>query len=523
MKNLEKRIWISQTHTIGQWINESIKTHSKKTAIVDGRTRITYADLGIQINHYSSYFFQRGIRKGHKVVVQLNNTKEYVFSVLALIQIGAIPVLANYVLRDKEITGIIERSAAIAYVYPEEALGFSYKNMAERVKKRNGQLLFVTSVSEIEMSSFNDRKITLATSKLTDIAVLMLSGGTTGIPKIVPLSHEMIYWHIKCYIDKFGFDEDSVYLGILPFTHKFAFYSPGLLNSLFVGGTVVMCKTGSYDEIFPLIEREKVTITGIVPSLARMWLEVLSWDNSFNLSSLKRIVIGGALVEKELIKDMVKQFPCDIHIGYGATEGIIMYNVFNRNSSRINNGYKYLISGYEDVKIVDSEEKTVEIGQPGEIVIKGPYTIKEYFNVDDNTGEKFTHDGFYRTGDKAIFNQSGEYEIIGRIVDQINRVGEKINPQEIESYLCECVGVKEAVVVGVKDELLGERICAFVIPDKMKEITNGAELKRDLEAKGIARYKLPDQILLTDSFPVTPINKIDKERLRNLASMQKGR
>lgn len=347
--------------------------------------------------------------------------------------------------------------------------------------------------------------------------------GTTGIPKIVPLSHEMIYWHIKCYIDKFGFDEDSVYLGILPFTHKFAFYSPGLLNSLFVGGTVVMCKTGSYDEIFPLIEREKVTITGIVPSLARMWLEVLSWDNSFNLSSLKRIVIGGALVEKELIKDMVKQFPCDIHIGYGATEGIIMYNVFNRNSSRINNGYKYLISGYEDVKIVDSEEKTVEIGQPGEIVIKGPYTIKEYFNVDDNTGEKFTHDGFYRTGDKAIFNQSGEYEIIGRIVDQINRVGEKINPQEIESYLCECVGVKEAVVVGVKDELLGERICAFVIPDKMKEITNGAELKRDLEAKGIARYKLPDQILLTDSFPVTPINKIDKERLRNLASMQKGR
>lgn len=308
MKNLEKRIWISKKYTIGQWINESIKTHSKKTAIVDGRTRITYADLGIQINHYSSYFFQRGIRKGHKVVVQLNNTKEYVFSVLALIQIGAIPVLANYVLRDKEITGIIERSAAIAYVYPEEALGFSYKNMAERVKKRNGQLLFVTSVSEIEMSSFNDRKITLATSKLTDIAVLMLSGGTTGIPKIVPLSHEMIYWHIKCYIDKFGFDEDSVYLGILPFTHKFAFYSPGLLNSLFVGGTVVMCKTGSYDEIFPLIEREKVTITGIVPSLARMWLEVLSWDNSFNLSSLKRIVIGGALVEKELIKDMISAY-----------------------------------------------------------------------------------------------------------------------------------------------------------------------------------------------------------------------
>ena len=164
MKNLEKRIWISKKYTIGQWINESIKTHSKKTAIVDGRTRITYADLGIQINHYSSYFFQRGIRKGHKVVVQLNNTKEYVFSVLALIQIGAIPVLANYVLRDKEITGIIERSAAIAYVYPEEALGFSYKNMAERVKKRNGQLLFVTSVSEIEMSSFNDRKITLAST-----------------------------------------------------------------------------------------------------------------------------------------------------------------------------------------------------------------------------------------------------------------------------------------------------------------------------------------------------------------------
>ena len=101
--------------------------------------------------------------------------------------------------------------------------------------------------------------------------------------------------------------------------------------------------------------------------------------------------------------------------------------------------------------------------------------------------------------------------------------GEKINPQEIENYLCECAGVKEAVVVGVKDELLGERICAFVIPDKMKQITDGAELKKNLEVKGIARYKLPDQILLIDSFPVTPVNKIDKAMLRNLASKQKGR
>ena len=294
MKNLEKRIWISQTHTIGQWINESIKNHSKKTAIVDGRTHITYTDLGIQVNHYSSYFLQKGIRKGNKVVIQLNNTKEYVFSILALIQIGAIPVLTNYALRDKEVTGIIERSEAIAYVYSKEILGYSYKSMAERIKKRNRELLFIISVAEIEMSSFSDKNIILETPEVKDIAILMLSGGTTGTPKIVPLSHEMIYWHIKCYIDKFGFDEDSVYLGILPFTHKFALYSPGLLNSLFVGGTVVMCKTSSYDEIFPLIEREKVTITGIVPSLARMWLEVLSWDNSFNLSSLKRIIIGGA-------------------------------------------------------------------------------------------------------------------------------------------------------------------------------------------------------------------------------------
>ena len=285
MKNLEKRIWISQTHTIGQWINESIKNHSKKTAIVDGRTHITYTDLGIQVNHYSSYFLQKGIRKGNKVVIQLNNTKEYVFSILALIQIGAIPVLTNYALRDKEVTGIIERSEAIAYVYSKEILGYSYKSMAERIKKRNRELLFIISVAEIEMSSFSDKNIILETPEVT--------------------------------------------------------------------------------------------------------------------------------------------------------EGIIMYNAFNRSSLRINNGYKYLISGYENIKIVDSEENTVENGQSGEIVIKGPYTINKYFNVDDNTMDKFTYDGFYRTGDKAIFNEYGEYEIIGRIVDQINRAGEKINPQEIEKSVKE--------------------------------------------------------------------------------------
>lgn len=297
MKNLEKRIWISQTHTIGQWINESIKNHSKKTAIVDGRTHITYTDLGIQVNHYSSYFLQKGIRKGNKVVIQLNNTKEYVFSILALIQIGAIPVLTNYALRDKEVTGIIERSEAIAYVYSKEILGYSYKSMAERIKKRNRELLFIISVAEIEMSSFSDKNIILETPEVKDIAILMLSGGTTGTPKIVPLSHEMIYWHIKCYIDKFGFDEDSVYLGILPFTHKFALYSPGLLNSLFVGGTVVMCKTSSYDEIFPLIEREKVTITG---SVTGRKVEILN-DSSSQISALIASHASIELLNKKIV------------------------------------------------------------------------------------------------------------------------------------------------------------------------------------------------------------------------------
>lgn len=522
MSVFEGQIWLSNRLTIMEWLNNSIKKYGSKIAIVDGEAYISYVKLKNMIDHYSGYFFQEGIKKGDRVVIQLNNSKEYVYAVLSLIQIGAIPVLTNYALREKEVNGIIERTQASAYVYSEISVEYSYKKFAENAKEKYDYLFLCNSVENIEINCKKNISFIPVKSKLNDIAVLMLSGGTTGTPKIVPLLHDMLYWHIKCYIDKFGLDENSVYLGILPFTHKFALYSPGLLNMLFVGGTIVMSKTSSFDESFSLIEKERVTITGIVPSLAQLWIEVLMWDNSYDLKSLERIIIGGALINKKLIADMINVFSCDIHIGYGATEGIVMYSLYDSASNRLSSGYKYPISGCEDIKIIDSDEKEVEIGQPGELVIKSPYTITQYYNAADNTSEKFTFEGYYRTGDKAVINLYGEYEIIGRIVDQINKAGEKINPQELEQYLYEHIAIKEAVVVGVKDELLGERICAFIIPTQVGQDIDVKELINFLEMKGIAHYKIPDQIECIDKFPLTPVNKIDKEKLRYLAEVSRG-
>lgn len=174
------------------------------------------------------------------------------------------------------------------------------------------------------------------------------------------------------------------------------------------------------------------------------------------------------------------------------------------------------VSPADEVKIVDEEDKAVPEGVFGELLSRGPYTIDGYYMAEEANKKSFTSDGFYRTGDKAMWTKDGRLRLGGRIKEQINRAGEKIMPSEIEAYLCRHSKIKEAAVVGVTDETLGNRICAFLVTDDEAGI-DLQEIHRFLREIGVAAYKMPDQIERVETWPLTSVGKIDKKALERMA------
>lgn len=170
---------------------------------------------------------------------------------------------------------------------------------------------------------------------------------------------------------------------------------------------------------------------------------------------------------------------------------------------------------YELEKRLEAAGYTAK-GVFGELLSRGPYTIDGYYMAEEANKKSFTPDGFYRTGDKAMWTKDGRLRLGGRIKEQINRAGEKIMPSEIEAYLCRHSKIKEAAVVGVPDETLGNRICAFLVTDDEAGI-DLQEIHRFLREIGVAAYKMPDQIEWVETWPLTSVGKIDKKALERMA------
>lgn len=509
--NYGNKLRPAQEKTIDTWLGETFKYNRIKIAIVEDANRITYGDLEKKINQYGCYFKKRGINKGELVVLRIPNVKEFVFALLGLIKIGSIPIITNSLFGENELKGIFDKTNASTLVFcnKDELSLKIHQGPASRH-------LCKIEVEDIDKGLEEDTEIINDENKEIDsIAILMLSSGTTGVPKLVPITHRMIYWHIYGYNQKFQFTSADSYLACLPIAHKVGLYSPGILNVFFAGGKAVLCNNLDCDDIFTQIEKENITITALVPTLARIWNQYLNQGCGYDLSSIKKIIIGGSLVDENLVTKLIEKVECEILPLYGATEGLALYSIYDSSNLGDAVGYRYSVSGCEEIRIIDGNGMNAPQGEEGELVIRGPFTIKSYYNQEVGMKDKFTPDGFYRTGDKVRWDSTYGYQVLGRITDEINRSGEKIEPREIEVFLSEYPNIDEAVVVGVEDFLMGERICAFIMTADEK--VNLSNIRKFLIEKGLATYKLPDQLVKIDEWPLTSVKKINRVKLREIA------
>ncbi len=517
-KYCRKGYW--QNCSSGQLLRQWAASYGTKTALVDGDIRLSYQELDQKVDRLVAGFYRLGIKSGDRVILQMPNSNNFVLVFFALLRLGAMPVLTLPAQRENDVAALCALSEPVAYISANSHLGFNYLNLAKKLQQKFTSLKHVIvdgeSAGFISLADLDSSPIILPDPDAFEPALLLLSGGTTGTPKLIPRTHADYAFNARASAQLCQLDDSTVYLAALPIAHNFPLACPGILGTLSVGGTVIMARTPGNDEAFSLIEREKVTMTSLVPPLVQLWLSARDWDKT-NISSLQLLQVGGSRFEPELAKQVSPVLGCQLQQVFGMAEGLLCYTRLDDPEEVVINTQGRPLCDDDEIRVVDSDGVSVAQGEVGELHTRGPYTLRGYYQAEQHNSTAFTDDGFYKSGDLVRLTDLGNIVVEGRIKEQINRAGEKIAVAEIEQQLTQHPAISSCALIPVPDEGLGERSCAFIIEHKSVSLQN---IQQYFNSKGIPRYKWPDQLEKLESWPLTAVGKIDKKRLLNLAVTQ---
>ncbi|USQ85073.1 (2,3-dihydroxybenzoyl)adenylate synthase [Streptomyces phaeoluteigriseus] len=511
--------------TVGGVLRARAAAHPDRIALVDPapeRRTWTYRRLDERADRLAAGFLARGIGRGDRVVVQLPNVGEFFEVVLALFRIGALPVFALPAHRETEVAYFCSFTEAVAYVVPDTHAGFDHRELATRVRERTPGLRHVfvagdpgghTPLSEVPCDPAGPLP---DGPEPHELAFLQLSGGTTGVPKLIPRTHDDYLYSVRGSNEICGVDAGTRFLVALPAAHNFPMSSPGWLGVLYAGGTSVLCPTPDPATAFPLVERERITMTGLVPPLALLWTEAAA-GTPCDLSGLELVLVGGAKYSAEAARRLEPALGCRLMQVFGMAEGLVNYTRLDDDPETVVTTQGRPISPDDEIRVVDDAGQDVPDGGSGHLLTRGPYTIRGYWRAPEHNARAFTEDGFYRTGDLVRRTPTGHLVVEGRAKDQINRGGEKIAPEEIENIVLAHPSVHDVSVVAVADAYLGERSLAYVILRRGAEPLKPAAVKRFVRERGVAAYKVPDLVEFVDAFPQTGVGKVSKKQLRSSA------
>ncbi|MFW2372975.1 MAG: (2,3-dihydroxybenzoyl)adenylate synthase, partial [Gammaproteobacteria bacterium] len=347
-------------------------------AIFSSKRSWTYGVLNQKVNELAAGFIKLGIRADEKVVVQLPNIGEFLEVVFALFRIGAVPVYTLPAHRYMEIESFCRLTDASAYIVADRVARFDYRELARKLLPSTSlkHVIIVGDAQEFTaLDQLYQQPIACSPRKSSSIALLQLSGGTTNVPKLIPRTHDDYYYSVRESAKICCLNEASIYMAALPVAHNFPHSSPGVLGTLYAGGSVVMAESPAPDLAFDLIEKYAVTITALVPSLAMVWMAA-GKNAHQELSSLQVIQVGGAKFGSESAKKLVSVFNCKLQQVFGMAEGLVNYTRLDDPDEITFYTQGRPISEADEIRIVDTEDNDLANGQVGELLTRGPYTIR---------------------------------------------------------------------------------------------------------------------------------------------------
>ena len=510
------------TTTIATEFHRIARAHPQREAVVATDGRITFAELDRRTDVLAAGLSDLGLEPGDPVLFQVTNRLETVVAWYGVLKAGLVPVATLAAHRGHEIGEISRRVGAVAHLV-EAGLRFDLVGFAEEQRRDHPTLRHVLVVGD------DPRGESLAAlGRATDpadaralveriqadihpdaVAVYQLSGGTTGVPKVIPRLHAEYWYNAVELARSNGWTPESRVAHLIPIIHNAGIV--GAVHGPHSVGACLVLGTADLDESLPLMAREAATHVLLGHAHYRA---VDHADFDAATKAIARVVLSGAKVPPALFEALeVRGLWTGQQFGMG--EGLFLTTRPGAPRAARLTTVGTPLSAHDEVRILlPGSETDVADGETGELCARGPYTLRGYLDAPEHNAHAFTSDGFYRTGDLAAFvTIEGEryVAIEGRIKDLINRGGEKINAEEVELLLLRHPSVRAAAVVPMPDPRLGERTCAYVVVDGAQLTL--PEVREHFAALEVAKFKWPERLERLPELPRTPIGKTDKKRL----------
>jgi len=470
----------------------------QKTALIHGNRRMTYGDMEKATAAVSAFLQNGGITKGDHVVVMLSNIPEFVISYWAILAAGAVAVTINDHSTSHELKFLLENSDARALILSPTVLK-RYEDIKDDLPREITVILTEgdggANATLTDIIDGNPAPFTPPALSGDDPAVMIYSAGLTGDPRGAVLTHGNLLTQSTLLRDMCEGTEKDRGLCIIPLFHAFGAVA-NMIAIFYMGGSIVMMSGFSIDAILGAIEQEKITYIAAVP---RLFLGILIYKDSekYDLTSLRLCITGGSKMPVEFFETFQKQFNLQLMEGYGLTEASPVCS-FSRPFMEHKPGSIGIPIPCAEVAVIDDEGNFLQTGETGELLVKGPHVMKEYYNDPDATATVMK-ETWLRTGDLAYIDEEGYIFLQGLKKRMIITSGFNVYPKEVEKILNTHPDIVETLVTGKEDLMRGEIVTAHVMTRKGSTIDD-----RDIMQycrTYLSSYKCPREVRFVDALP----------------------
>ena len=519
--------------TVAEVLQLQAAEHPDGTFLIYNDRRFTFAQVESQASALAAALAELGIERGDRIAIDLPNWPEFVVSMFAAAKLGAVIVPLNPRYTIPELQYMLRHSEATVVISAENFNGTDYLQLFEGFLTSLPDMQYLVTVGEEDLwyddriYQFEDLVSSGAGRTVPNVAInpnedtfaILYTSGTMGKPKGVALTHTNLVYAAAGSADAIHLTPADIVFGVTTVFHVFGL-GPGIIGTVAAGASLVLQEQFHPAEALELIERQKVTVHYGVPTV--FITEMREADRpKRNLSSLRIGVAAGAPVSDDLVRRIRTELCPNLQVAYSLTETgstVALTKMEDPEDKQVFTVGKPLAG--TDVRALDLDGTILPVESLGEIAVRGPGVMKGYYRQPGETAQAFDDEGYFLTGDLGLVDDEGYIHIVGRRKELIIRGGFNVYPREVEDRLHAHPAVLDVAVVGLPHEVLGEVVCACIVPVEGAIIT-GEEIKEWCRG-ALADYKVPDLVRFFDSFPLTGSGKVRRVELARMVSAEES-
>jgi len=521
-------------HTVARVLEAQAAENPDRVFLIAGDRRFTYAQINARSTALAAALTELGVERGDRIAVDLPNWPEFAVSLFAVAKLGAVIVPLNPRYTVPELQYMLRHSEATVVISAEDFGGTDYLQLFEGFLTSLPELQYLVTVGEEDLW-YDDRiyqfedlvssgesgteVTTPEIDPVQDTFAILYTSGTMGKPKGVALTHENLITTSALTVDAIGLSPDDVVFGVTTVFHVFGL-GPGIIGTAMAGASLVLQEQFLPDEALHLIEQHRVTVHYGVPTVYVTEMRELDVTQA-DVSSLRVGIVAGAPIGDEVVKRIRDALCPNLHVAYSLTETSSTAAMTRPEDPLAKKLFTVgrPLPGAE-IRVLDLDGTILPSESLGEISVRGPGIMKGYYRQPGETAQVFDEDGYFLTGDLGMIDEDGFVHIVGRRKELIIRGGFNVYPREVEDRLHAHPAVLDVAVVGLPHEVLGEVVCACVVPVEGAIVT-GEEI-REWCRSTLADYKVPDLVRFFDSFPLTGSGKVRRVELARMVSAEES-